>query len=127
MSRPFIRPPERLPQSQKAYDHIDSTHGPKKQPDQFWGRIAGSKKKQPQGQWYHAQDWVEAEKRAPKHPGRYVIDFERPIGRVYHADGTTITENVTRAFVQRNRDGTLNSAYPVLDNFVLASKINQVG
>ncbi len=71
-----------------------------------------------QGQWLNAQDWVEAEQCTPKYPGRYIIDFKRPIGRVYHPDGT-ITENVNRAFIQRNYDGTLNSGYPVLDSFIL--------
>ena len=71
-----------------------------------------------QGQWLNAQDWVEAEQFTPKYPGRYIIEFKRPIGRVYHPDGT-ITENVTRAFIQRNYDGTLNSGYPVLNSFLL--------
>ena len=47
-----------------------------------------------------------------------MLPFKRPIGRVYHPDGT-ITENVTRAFIQINYDETLNSGYPVLNRFIL--------
>lgn len=106
------------PKSQKAYDHIESTHGPSLKPDVFRGRLASPKAAARQGQWYKAADWVTAEQATPKHPGKYVIDFGRSIGRVYNADGT-VTENVTRAFVQRNPDGSLNSAYPVDNNFKL--------
>lgn len=102
--------------SQKAYDHIERHHGPKKKPSTLQGR-AGSTQDE-QGQWFKTENWVEAEKVTPKHPGRYIIDFKRPIGRVYHPDGT-ITEDVTRAVVVRNADGTLKSAYPVTDGVVL--------
>ncbi|OUL37190.1 hypothetical protein BV372_03325 [Nostoc sp. T09] len=85
-------------------------------PQQLTGRAASKNKNQ--GQWLNAEDWVKAEQVTPKHPGRYLIDFKRPIDRVYHPDGTK-TEEVTRAFVQRNNDGTLNSAYPVLNSFVI--------
>ncbi|AFZ27971.1 hypothetical protein Cylst_5998 [Cylindrospermum stagnale PCC 7417] len=84
--------------------------------EQLKGRVASTRNYQ--GQWLNAEDWVKAEQIIPKHSGRYIIDFKRPIGRVYHLDGT-ITENVTRAFVQRNNDGTLNSSYPVLNRFIL--------
>jgi len=104
--------------STKAYDHIERHHGPRLTVEQLRGRIASTRNYQ--GQWLNSEDWVKAEKVTPKHSGRYVIDFKLPIGRVYHPDGT-ITENVTRAFIQRNNDGTLNSAYPVLDSFVLNS------
>jgi len=73
-----------------------------------------------QGQWLNDRDWVKAEQVAPKYPGRYIIDFKRPVGRIYHPDGT-ITENVTRAAIQRNLDGTLKFGYPVTDSFVLSS------
>ena len=105
------------PKSQKAYGHIESTHGPKVKPDQFKGRL--EKGAPEQGQWYNAEDWVLAEKLAGKNPGKYVIDFGRPIGRVYRAGSDTPVEGVTRAFVQRNPDGSLNSGYPVTDNFRL--------
>jgi hypothetical protein len=102
--------------STKAYDHIASTHGPKRKVRKFQGRMARTGT--PQGQWYNSDDWVLAEQLIPKHLGRYIIDFERPIGRVYHPDGS-ITEGVTRAFIQRNIDGTLNCGYPVTDDFVI--------
>lgn len=102
--------------SAKAYDHIERHHGPKLKPEQFRGRVPRTNNNQ--GQWLNAQDWVYAEQVIPKHPGRYIIDFHRPIGRVYHPDGT-ITENVTRAFIQRNSDGTLNSGYSVVTSFTL--------
>ncbi|MBD2693760.1 hypothetical protein [Anabaena catenula] len=104
--------------STKAYDHIERHHGPKLTPEQLRGRMASKNKNQ--GQWLNADDWVKAEQVIPKYPGRYIIDFKRPIGRVYHPNGT-LTENVTRAFVQRNDDGTLNSAYPVPDSYILTS------
>lgn len=104
------------PESTKAYDHIERHHGPRLRLDQLKGRAASTNNYQ--GQWLNAEYWVKAEKIIPKHPGRYIIDFKNPIGRVYHPDGT-ITENVTRAFVQRNNDGTLNSSYPVLNSFIL--------
>jgi hypothetical protein len=106
------------PKSTKAYDHIERHHGPKLTIEQLRGRATSTSNYQ--GQWLNPEDWVKAEQVTPKHPGRYVIDFKRPIGRVYHADGS-ITENVTRAFIQRNNDGTLNCGYPILDSFIINS------
>lgn len=51
------------------------------------------------------------------HPGTYVIDMGRPIGRVYRLDGTVV-EDVTRCFIRRLPDGTIDSAFPVLDTYV---------
>lgn len=68
-----------------------------------------------------AEYWIEAEKLVPKYYGRYIIDFKRPIGRVYYPNGS-ITEEITRAVVIRNPDGTLKSAYPV-DNTVTLKQI----
>ena len=104
------------PQSAKAYDHIERYHGPKKKPGDLVGRAASTGN--PQGQWLKEQDWVIAEQLIPKHLGNYLVDFKRPIGRVYYPDGTII-DNVTRAFVQRRFDGTINSAYPVTGDFVI--------
>jgi hypothetical protein len=104
------------PKSTKAYDHIASMHGPKRKSRKFQGRMARTGKRQ--GQWYNSDDWVLAEQLIPKQPGRYIIDFERSIGRVYHPDGS-ITEGVTRAFILINTDGTLNCGYPVTDDFVI--------
>ncbi|MEO7002160.1 MAG: hypothetical protein ABI068_10060 [Ktedonobacterales bacterium] len=32
--------------------------------------------------------WAQAEQVAPKYPGPYILDYCRPIGRVYRPDGT---------------------------------------
>ena len=91
-------------------------HGPKKKPEDLVGRAVSTGN--PQGQWLTEQDWVIAEQLIPKHPGNYVVDFKRSIGRVYYPDGTII-DNVTCAFVQRRPNGTINSAYPVTGDFVM--------
>jgi hypothetical protein len=106
------------PKSTKAYDHIARHHGPKRKPHHFQGRAAS--KNTPQGQWLNAKDWVKAEQITPKYPGCYIVNFKRPIGRVYYADGT-IVENVSYAFIRRNPDGTLKSAYPILNETTLSS------
>lgn len=106
------------PKSMKAYDHIERHHGPQLKAHQFRGRMA--KTNNPQGQWLSAKDWVSAEKVAPKNPGMYIIDFNRPVGRVYYPD-RSITQNVTRVVIQRNSDGTLNFGYPVSSSFILSS------
>ncbi|NET17645.1 MAG: hypothetical protein F6K08_34895 [Okeania sp. SIO1H6] len=100
------------PKSIKAYDHIERHHGPQLKLENFRGRIASTNTNQ--GQWLNAQDWVEAERFIPKYYGKYIVDFQRPIGRIYHTDGT-VTENVTRAFIIRKKDGTLKTAYPILN------------
>jgi Domain of unknown function (DUF4157) len=104
------------PKSTKAYDHIESTHGPKVKPNQFEGRMGSTGTSKSQGQWYDPNDWVAAEQLTPKQPGKYVLDFRRPIGRVYKAGGPPV-ENVTRAFVRRLPDGTLDTAFPVTDDY----------
>ncbi|NJK75603.1 MAG: hypothetical protein HC942_18250 [Microcoleus sp. SU_5_6] len=70
------------PKSTKAYDHIARHHGPKLKPHELIGRAAGSR--DDQGQWLNAEDWIIAEQLVPKYRGAYIIDFHRPIGRVYH-------------------------------------------
>lgn len=104
------------PKSTKAYDHIARHHGPKLKPYELMGRAASTK--DDQGQWLDAEDWILAEQLVPKYRGEYIINFYRPIGRVYHPDGT-ITENVTRAFIKRKIDGTLNCGYPIVDGITL--------
>ena len=104
------------PKSTKAYDHIYRHHGSKKKPDDLKGRAASKNKNQ--GQWLNNEDLVKAEQSAPKHQGRYILDFNRPVGKVYHPDGT-VTENVTRVLIRRNPDGTLKCGYPVLDSHQL--------
>jgi hypothetical protein len=108
------------PESTKAYDHIARHHGPQLKPHQLIGRVAT---KGDQGQWLNSEDWIIAEKLVPKYRGQYIIDFQRPIGRVYHSN-RTITENVSRAFIQRNIDGTLNCGYPIVDGVILR-KLNR--
>ena len=111
-------PQWKYPKSTKAYDHIERHHGPQLKSENFRGRIASTNTNQ--GQWFNTQDWVEAEKFIPKYYGQYIVDFQRPIGRVYCTDGTVI-ENVTRAFIIRNKYGTLKTAYPVLNTDDLSS------
>mgnify|MGYP003402850392 FL=1 len=102
--------------STKAYDHIARHHGPKLKANRLIGRAASTN--DDQGQWLDAEDWIVAEQLVPKYLGEYIIDFHRPIGRVYHPD-LRITQNVTRAFIQRNFDGTLNSGYPIAEGVSL--------
>ena len=104
------------PKSMKAYDHIARHHGPKLTANRLIGRAASTN--DDQGQWLNVEDWIMAEQLVPKYRGEYIIDFHRPIGKVYHPD-RRITENVTRAFIQRNFDGTLNCGYPIVDGVSL--------
>jgi hypothetical protein len=72
-----------------------------------------------QGQWYDEQDIIEAEKKAPPNPGTYVVEFNRPIGRTFLKGGSADNpvEGLTRAFVQRRPDGTINTSFPVEDSY----------
>lgn len=99
------------PKSTKAYDHIIRHHGAKLKPSNLQGRA--SSKNQDQGQWLNDQDWLTLEKLIPKYYGNYTIKFNRPIGRVYHTDGS-VTENVIYALIGRNPDGTIKYAYPIV-------------
>ena len=109
------------PKSTKAYDHIARHHGPKLKPNELMGRAASTN--DDQGQWLDAEDWIVAEQLVPKYRGEYIIDFHRPIGRVYHPD-LRITQNVTRAFIKRKIDGTLNCGYLIVDGIILR-KLNR--
>jgi hypothetical protein len=99
------------PESTKAYDHIARHHGPQLKPHKLMGRSTSTNKDQ--GQWLNPDDWVNAEQLIPKCSGKYIIDFQRAIGRVYHPD-KTITESVTCAKIERKPDGTLKYGYPVV-------------
>lgn len=110
------------PNSTKVYDHIVRHHGPQLKPSQILGRMSGGQRDQ--GQWLSLSDMILAEQLTPKYEGRYIIDFHRPIGRVYHLDGR-ITENVTRINIRRKADGTLKYAYPVTNTFRLRSDVNE--
>ncbi len=102
--------------STKVYDHILRHHGSRLTPSEIKGRMASSNRDQ--GQWLNDNDIILAEQVTPKYSGRYIIDFKRPVGRVYHLDGT-ITENVTRINIKRKPDGTLRYAYPVTETYTL--------
>ncbi|MGB3239525.1 MAG: hypothetical protein WBB29_14600 [Geitlerinemataceae cyanobacterium] len=104
------------PKSTKAYDHIERHHGPQLKPENIKGRAASTHKSQ--GQWFNMKDVVRAEQSAPKHPGQYILNFQQPIGRVYHPNGS-ITEDVTDAAIGRKTDGTLRYGYPVIKNYTL--------
>lgn len=106
------------PKSTKVYDHIERHHGPQLKPRNCQGRAASTN--QSQGQWLNSQDWVKAEQVTPKYPGRYIINFKRPIGKVHYPDGKII-EDVTYAFIIRKPDGTLKCGYPILNNTTLYS------
>jgi hypothetical protein len=97
--------------STKAYDHILRHHGAKLKPSNLQGR--SSSKNVDQGQWLNDQDWLKLEKLIPKYYGNYTIKFKRPVGRVYHSDGS-ITENVIYAEIGRNSDCTIKYAYPIV-------------
>lgn len=99
------------PKSTKAYDHIIRHHGAKLKPSNLQGRA--SSKNKDQGQWLNDEDWLKVEKLIPKYYGNYLIKFNRPIGRVYHGDGS-ITENVIYAEIGRNPYGTIKYAYPIV-------------
>lgn len=104
----------------KVYDHILRHHGSRLKLSEIKGRIASSN--QDQGQWLNDNDIILSEKVTPKYSGRYIIDFNRPIGKVHHQDGT-ITENVTRINIKRKPDGTLRYAYPVTKSYTLRREI----
>lgn len=99
------------PLSTKAYDHIIRHHGANLKPSNLQGRA--SSKNIDQGQWLNDQDWLQLEKLIPKYYGNYIIKFQRPVGRVYHSNGS-ITENVIYAVIGRNADGTIKYAYPIV-------------
>ena len=104
----------------KAYGHSVKKHGPKNKPQNMQGRTESAPAGQ-NGQWYDNTGIVEAEKRIPKHPGKYLVDFKRSIGRVFiKGQGKdNPVENVTRAYVQRKPDGIIKTTYPVTNDFSL--------
>lgn len=101
------------PKSRPAYGHSQSKHGAKRAAQKLKDR-ASTKRKQ-QGHFYDDKFIVEAEQRAPLTQGENVVQMGRPVGRVYHPDGS-ITENVTSVIVIRNADGTLVTSYPIDQN-----------
>jgi hypothetical protein len=97
------------PSSVPTYAHSQSEHGAKRKPQQLLDRARGTQKDQ--GQWYDDNDIVEAERHTPTEPGAHVVDMKRPIGRVYHPDGS-ITEDVTQVRVIRKPNGAIRSSFP---------------
>jgi hypothetical protein len=102
----------------RVYGHAVSEHGAGRSPQELADRAATKVDKVTklrgvsQGQWYNDMLIVEAEQRAGLNPGENIVDMGRPIGRVYRADGTVVS-NVTFAKVIRNPDGTLITAFPM--------------
>ena len=81
-----------------------------------------AKSKGKQGQWKNNQDIIEAEKLTPPHPGQYLIDFNRPIGQVFVEGRSSDNpiKGVTRAFVDRKKDGTIRTTFPVDNDYTLS-------
>jgi hypothetical protein len=94
-----------------AYGHSLSRHGVKRSAQRNRDR-AKTNPSGKQGQFYDDNFIVEAEQRAPLTPGVHDVPMGRPVGRVYHKDGT-VTENVTTVRVIRLQDLTLDSCFPI--------------
>jgi hypothetical protein len=54
---------------------------------------------------------VDAETKAPKIRGPYVVPYPNGIGRVPHSDGT-VTENASKVLLVRKPNGTVRTSYP---------------
>jgi len=74
-----------------------------------------------QGQWYDEKDIIETEQITPPHPGKYVRELGRPIGRGFLKGGSADNpiKDATRAFIQRRPDGTIKTAFPVDDDYTI--------
>jgi hypothetical protein len=101
------------PKSEPAYGHSLSEHGPQRPASQLVDRARGTGN--PQGQWYNKDLIVEAEQRAPLSPGPHDIDMGRPVGRVYHPDGS-VTEGVRTVRVVRRDNLTVGTSFPLGGN-----------
>jgi peptidoglycan hydrolase-like protein with peptidoglycan-binding domain len=99
------------PTSRPAYGHSQSTHGAKRAAKKNMDR-ARTIVSEKQGQFYDDNFIVEAEQRAPLTPGVHDVPMGRPVGRVYHKDGT-VTENVTTVRVKRRPDLTVETSFPI--------------
>ncbi|MBK8209064.1 MAG: RHS domain-containing protein [Rhodospirillales bacterium] len=98
------------PKSTKAYGHSRSEHGAQRPGQQLADRARG--KGTDQGQFHDNDSIVEAEQRAPITAGEHTVEMGKPVGRVYHPDGST-SENVTKVKVIRKPDGSVRTSYPV--------------
>ena len=104
------------PKSIPAYGHSRLQHGSHISLQSLIDRARELNK--PQGQFYDDMTIVEAERKAPKQDGSYVVTDDRPggIGRVIHPDGV-ITENVAKVLVVRKSNGTVRTSYPITDRY----------
>ncbi|WP_294304346.1 peptidoglycan-binding domain-containing protein [uncultured Chryseobacterium sp.] len=100
--------------SEKTFGHAFTRHG-KKNLKSLIGRAAGNKKK-PQGLWTNDEqaaeiikmNWINLKE------GENIIDIPKGLGKVIMPDGTII-ENVTKALIIKNSEGStnlINTAYP---------------
>jgi hypothetical protein len=118
-----------LPSNSKAYGHSVNDHGAKpKNPNRDLDRArtaANNKesKEGSQGAFYNDNDIPQIEKITPPHPGTYVIDLGRSVGKVTtynlnqpEGSRVTVKENVTQVFSRRFNDGSIHTS-PVDDNY----------
>lgn len=93
------------------YRHAVDGHGSQLAPDALMSEAATRRGTGvPQGQFYNNATIAEADARAPLGPGEHVVDFDRPIGRVFLPDRTVLSD-VTRVMVVR-MNGSVD-AYPI--------------
>jgi hypothetical protein len=114
-----------VPKSASAYDHSLNEHGATRPAKELADRA--KTKKDPatrlpgnqMGQWYNDQLVIELDQRFPNNGiGRpEIVDFGRPVGRVYLPDGRVISD-VTTCSIMRYPDGTFNNAFPALPDAV---------
>jgi hypothetical protein len=118
-----------VPSNSKAYRHAVKDHGanpknPNRDVDR--ARTAANNKESKegsQGSFYNDNDIPQIEKITPPHPGTYVIDLGRPVGKVTtynlnqpEGSRVTVKENVTQVFSRRFNDGSIHT-FPVDDNY----------
>lgn len=93
------------------YRHAIDGHGSQLSPDALMSEAATRRGTGvPQGQFYNNAIIPEADALAPQGPGEHVVDFGRPIGRVFLPDRTVLSD-VTRVLVVR-MNGSVD-AYPI--------------
>ncbi len=114
-----------VPKGKSAYDHSLNEHGSDRPAKELMDRA--KTKKDPatrlpgnqMGQWYNDQLVIELDQRFPNNGiGQpEIVDFGRPVGRVYLPDGRVISD-VTTCSIMRYPDGTFNNAFPALPDAV---------
>jgi hypothetical protein len=93
----------------KVYGHAVKGHGSQREAQELIDRARNTNN--PQGHWKDDQFVIEAEQLAPLQPGEHIINMGKPVGNVYLPNGTAL-EDVMIVKVIRNRDLTVNTAYP---------------